>query len=298
LNLLREPLIHFLILGAALFVVFGLTSETDPAAERRIVVTASQVDQLASRFSRTWLRDPTPRELEGLVTDYIRNEIFYRESLAMGLAQDDPYVRSRLTLKLEVLLDDLSTAAEPAEEELARFLEQQPDRFIEPARLSFRQVYVNPDRHAEAAAEAVRLLEALRAGADPGALGDVSLLAGEFEDAGRDRIERDFGNDFAEALAGLEPGRWRGPVASPFGLHLVLLIDYRPARRPPLAEVREAVLAEWRDQRRRESREQAYERLRERYEIILEPDAQSGGEDEAVAAAVDAAEDEAEQGRP
>jgi len=298
LNLLREPLIHFLILGAALFVVFGLTSETDPAVERRIVVTASQVDQLASRFSRTWLRDPTPRELEGLVTDYIRNEIFYRESLAMGLAQDDPYVRSRLTLKLEVLLDDLSTAAEPAEEELARFLEQQPDRFIEPARLSFRQVYVNPDRHAEAAAEAVRLLEALRAGADPGALGDVSLLAGEFEDAGRDRIERDFGNDFAEALAGLEPGRWTGPVASPFGLHLVLLTDYRPARRPPLAEVREAVLAEWRDQRRRESREQAYERLRERYEIILEPDAQSGGEDEAVAAAVDAAEDEAEQGRP
>jgi len=290
LNLLREPLIHFLILGAALFVVFGLTSETDPAVERRIVVTASQVDQLASRFSRTWLRDPTPRELEGLVTDYIRNEIFYRESLAMGLAQDDPYVRSRLTLKLEVLLDDLSTAAEPAEEELARFLE--------PARLSFRQVYVNPDRHAEAAAEAVRLLEALRAGADPGALGDVSLLAGEFEDAGRDRIERDFGNDFAEALAGLEPGRWTGPVASPFGLHLVLLTDYRPARRPPLAEVREAVLAEWRDQRRRESREQAYERLRERYEIILEPDAQSGGEDEAVAAAVDAAEDEAEQGRP
>ena len=298
MNLLREPLIHFLILGAALFVVFGLTSETDPAAERRIVVTASQVDQLAARFSRTWLREPTPRELEGLVEDYIRNEIFYREALAMGLAQDDPYVRNRLTLKLEVLLDDLTAATEPADEELARLLEQQPDRFTEPARLSFRQVYVSSDRHADAAAEAARLLESLHAGADPAALGDVSLLAGEFEDAGRDRIEREFGRDFAEALAGLEPGRWTGPVASPFGLHLVFLTDYRPARRPSLAEVREAVLAEWRDQRRREGREQAYERLRERYEIILEPDTQTAGDDEAVAAAVDAAENEAEQGRP
>ncbi|MGD9388041.1 MAG: peptidylprolyl isomerase [Gammaproteobacteria bacterium] len=270
-KLLREPLIHFLVLGAVLFLVFGLTAESDQPQERRIVVTSGQVEQLAGQFSRTWLRPPTPTELEGLVKDYVRNEIYYREALAMGLGQDDPYVRNRLALKLEILLDDLSAEAEPGDEELTRFLEAQAERFAEPARLSFRQVYLDPEQHADPAAEAQRLLELLRDGADPAALGDVSMLIPGLDAAGPDEIARQFGEDFATALLALEPGGWVGPVRSTFGLHLVRVTQHQPARQPALAEVRDAVLAEWRDQRRREAREQAYQRLRERYEVVVEP---------------------------
>jgi hypothetical protein len=270
-QLLREPLVHFLIVGAALFFAFDLTRAPEEPGARRIVVTAGQVEQLAAQFSRTWLRPPTPGELDGLVEQHVRSEIYYREALAMGLGQDDPYVRNRLALKLEFLLDDLSADAEPEEGELARFLEQHPERFAEPARLSFRQVYLNPDRHADPSAEAEGLLAALRAGTEPATLGDPSLLGSAFDDVRQDDIARQFGEDFAEALVDLEPDAWRGPVRSPFGLHFVRVIEQQPARQPALAEVRDAVLTEWRDQRRREAKEQAYRRLRDRYEIVMAP---------------------------
>jgi hypothetical protein len=283
-TLLREPLVHFLILGAALFLVFDLGGNTDQPDERRIVVTAGQVEQLAAQFSRTWLRPPTPSELDGLVERYVRSEIFYREALAMGLGQDDPYVRNRLALKLEVLLDDLAAEAEPADAELARFLNDHVERFAEPARLSFRQVYLSPDRDPDPAAEAQRLLELLRDGADPDGLGDVSMLLPGLESATPEEIARQFGEDFAEALVGLQPGGWVGPVRSAFGTHLVRVSQRQPARQPALAEIRDAVLAEWRDQRRREAKEQAYQRLRERYEVVMEPSAQAAGADAAIAA--------------
>jgi hypothetical protein len=283
-SLLREPLVHFLVLGAALFVVFGLTRETDQPGERRIVVTAGQVEQLAAQFSRTWLRPPTPDELNGLVERYVRSEIYYREALAMGLGQDDPYVRNRLALKLEVLLDDLSAEAEPADGELARFLEAHAERFAESPRLSFRQVYLNPERHPDPAAEAQRLLKLLRNGADPDRLGDVSMLASGLDAATPDEIARQFGRDFVAAQDRLEPGEWNGPIGSPFGMHLVRVSDRQPARQPELADVRDAVLAEWRDQRRREAKEQAYRRLRKRYEIVMEPEQQAGKGDGDIAA--------------
>jgi hypothetical protein len=279
LRLLREPLVHFLALGAILFLVFDLTSETDQPGERRIVVTPGQVERLAGQFSRTWLRDPTPQELDGLVERYVRSEIYYREALAMGLGQDDPYVRNRLALKLEVLLDDLSAEAEPGDEELTRFLAAHAERFAEPARLSFQQVYLNPAQHADPAAEAQRLLELLRDGADPGALGDVSLLVPGLDSATPEEIARQFGENFADELAALEPGGWVGPVRSPFGVHLVRVSQRQSARQPALAEIRDAVLVEWRDQRRREAREQAYQRLRERYDIVMQQASTAPGSD-------------------
>lgn len=279
-KLLREPLIHFLILGSILFMVFDLTAETDQPGERRIVVTPAQVEQLAAQFSRTWLRPPTPGELDGLVERYVRSEIYYREALAMGLGQDDPYVRNRLALKLEVLLDDLSAEAEPEDAELARFLEKHAQRFAEPVRLSFRQVYLNPEQHADPEGEAQRLLELLQNGADPGSLGDVSMLISGLSAATPDEIARQFGVDFAAALEALEPGGWVGPVRSPFGVHMVRVSQHQPARQPGLAEIRDAVLAEWRDRSRRESREQAYQRLRERYDIVMQQAPAAAGADD------------------
>ena len=143
-KLWREPLVHFLLIGAVLFILFDLTREESVDPANRILVSESQVEQLAAQFRRTWLRPPTPGELDGLVERYVRSEIYYREALAMGLGQDDPYVRNRLALKLEVLLDDLSAEAEPTDAELARFLDEHAGRFAEPARLSFQQVYLNP----------------------------------------------------------------------------------------------------------------------------------------------------------
>jgi hypothetical protein len=280
-KILREPLVHFLILGAALFWAFDLNQETDRPGERRIVVTQEQVDQLAAQFSRTWLRPPTADELDGLVERYVRSEVHYREALAMGLGQDDPYVRNRLALKLEFLLDDLSVEAEPGDAELQDFLDGNAERFAEPARLTFRQAFVNPERHPDPNAEAQRQLAMLRAGGDPASLGDPSLLGIVFDDLDGDTVARQFGEAFAQALSALQTGGWQGPVRSAYGLHLVRVDAYQPARQPALAEIRDTVVAEWRDQRRREAREQAYQRLRERYDVVMQRDA-PGTSSEAV----------------
>ena len=134
-------------------------------------MTAAQVEQLAAQFSRTWMRPPTEEELAGLIERHIRGEVFYREALAMGLDQDDPYVRNRLGQKLEFLLDDLSAETAPSDETLARYLQEHGERYQVPARVSFQQVYLNPDRHPQLEADATRLLAQLRGGADPATLG-------------------------------------------------------------------------------------------------------------------------------
>jgi hypothetical protein len=270
-TILREPLLHFLVLGGLLFGLFGLTKQPDPNNTRQIRVTTAQVEQLAAQFSRTWMRPPTEEELAGLIERHIRGEVFYREALAMGLDRDDPYVRNRLGQKLEFLLDDLSAEAEPGDETLARYLDDHAERFREPARLSFRQVYLNPDRHLQLDADAADLLERLRAGADPVRLGDVSLLGQAFDELSQPEIARQFGDAFAEALLRVEQGQWLGPIPSGLGAHLVQVSDLKPARLPTLAEVRPRVLRDWQDQQRREQKEQAYARLRQRYAITVEP---------------------------
>jgi hypothetical protein len=125
-------------------------------------------------------------------------------------------------------------------------------------------------------------------GSDPAGLGDPSLLGSAFDDLDEDQVGRHFGEKFADALLDLEPGHWSGPVQSPYGIHLILVMQREPARQPALAEIRDEVLAEWRDQRRREAREQAYQRLRERYEVVMEPEAQGETGAERVSPSVSA----------
>jgi hypothetical protein len=252
-------------------VLFGLTQGPEQEGTRQIRVTAAQVEQLSAQFSRTWMRPPTEEELAGLIERHIRGEVFYREAVAMGLDQDDPYVRNRLGQKLEFLLDDLSAETAPGDDALAQYLEEHAERFRAPARITFRQIYLNPDRHPQLEADATRLLEQLRAGADPAGLGDVSLLGQAFDDLTQPGVARQFGDAFAESLLDLEQGRWLGPIPSGLGAHLVLVTDRQPARLPTLAEVRPQVLRDWQDQQRREQKEQAYARLRKRYAITVEP---------------------------
>ena len=270
-RLLREPLVHFLLIGAALFLAFGLTRESGGKAPNRIVVDASQVEQLAAQFKRTWLRPPTEKERAGLVESYVRDEVYYREALAMGLDQDDPQVRRRMRLKLEFILEDLTAAEPPGDEVLIAFLRQHPEKFrIEP-RLSFRQVYLNAERRRDLAADAEQMLADLRAGTSFESLGDSILLLYEQTSVSQSGIARTFGETFAQEVVALEPGAWAGPLYSGLGAHLVLVTERRDGRLPELAEVRGEVEREYLAQRRQELKDAAYRKLREGYEVIVEP---------------------------
>lgn len=269
-SLLREPLLHFLVLGGLLFLWSELRGEARADASR-LVVSAGQIEHLATTFAATWQRPPTAEELALLVRDHVREELACREALLLGLEQDDTIVRRRLRQKLEFLVGDLAAQQAPSEAELAAFLAAHPDAFREPPTFTFRHVYLAEERHGEELeADARALLARLAAGEDPATLGDPSLLPAEFAAITAEELDALFGPGFAQALEGLALERFDGPVASSYGLHLVRLAAREPGRLPPLAEVRAEVEEEWLAERRAAELEEFYRRLEERQEIHVE----------------------------
>jgi hypothetical protein len=268
--LIKEPLFHFLLIGAVLFTAFGLKQDGNDEAANRILVNAGQIDQLSAQFERTRLRPPTDTELTGLIEGFVRDEVYYREARAMGLDQDDPVVRQRMRLKLEFLLEDLATQATPDDAQLTEFMLSQPDRFRKEPRLSFSQVYLNPDKRHDLAADAVEILGRLNGGAPPEAEGDRTLVEPEYRLAAQFEISRIFGAEFAQQLVALEPGDWTGPLISGYGGHLVKVSAKQAGRFPDLYEIRKQVEQEYLVEQRRELKNTTYRKLREGYEIVIE----------------------------
>jgi hypothetical protein len=269
----REPLVHFLLIGALLFATFALRQEGNSDSPNRILVNAGLVNQFSAQFKRTWLRPPTDTELTGLIEGYVRDEVYYREARAMGLDQDDAMVRQRMRLKLEFLLEDLAAEEAPGDEQLTGFMQRHADRFLEEPRLSFTQVYLNPDKHQDLVADAMRVLARLREGAPPETQGDRSLVEQEYALAPQREITRVFGDSFAQQLIVLEPGGWSGPFYSAYGGHLVRVSAKQAGRFPDLAEIRDQVEREYMVERRQELKDITYRKLREGYEIIIEKSA-------------------------
>ena len=271
-RLFRDPLAHFLIAGAVLFALYSLVSDEPAVRENQIVVDDGQIARITDQFERTWLREPSADELRHLVEEHVREEILYREALAMGLDDDDLVVRRRMRQKLEFMFDDLSVARAPADEELSTYLDEHAEVFRRPPRVSFRQVYLNADTRGDSVAgDAEAMLNRLRgeAALDPETLGDPTLLPAGMTAASIDEIARVFGTELAEQLANLPARAWTGPVRSTYGLHLVRIDQREPGRMPSLDEVRADVLREWEGQQRREANEAFYEALRGRYEILV-----------------------------
>jgi hypothetical protein len=284
-KILCEPLLHFLVLGAGLFLLFGVVGKPAEEGPEQIVVTEAKIGNLAELFRRTWRRPPTPAELDGLIEDHVKEEIFYREALALGLDRDDIVIRRRLRQKMEFLSEDVAPPAEPTEAELRIFLAEHADRFRAPWRVSFAQVYLSPERRgAHVRSDAERLLVALNTGkSDPAEAGDPLLLEQDYRELATQDVERLFGRAFAAQVAQLPVGRWSGPVESGYGLHLVLVRERAPASEPDLREVREAVANEWRAARREEANRAFYDGLRANYEVTVERPSWAGERLAAVA---------------
>ena len=215
-RLLREPLLHFLLLGGVLFAVFGRGGSDAGVADRQIVVSAADIDRLAAAFSRTWHRPPAADELQAQIQDYIREEVLYRTALALGLDKDDTIIRRRLRQKMEFLFED--TVPPPQEAELRAYFQAHADKFRTQPLISFRQVFVSQSRGAAAEADARQILARLVSAA-PGAAdeGDALLLGEGFSRTPLDRIAALFGDDFAQALAQAGPGTGSARCDRPTG---------------------------------------------------------------------------------
>jgi len=274
-NLLREPLLHFLLLGAGLFIAYGLVSKPGSSdAAGKIVVTVGQVENLAAGFARTWQRPPTDKEMAGLVRDRVREEVYYREAIALGLDKDDTVIRRRLRQKMEFVSDDIAAQAEPTDADLSAYLQAHADTFRVEQRFTFRQVYLNPGKHrANLAGDVAQLLAQLKQSgdkADVSALGDAFLLGYDFTALSVGEIAKLFGETFPAKLRGLRPGQWQGPVESGYGVHLVKVSERSEGRLPALADVRDVVRREWDNAQRLEANEKFFQGLLKRYVVTIE----------------------------
>lgn len=270
-KLLKDPLVHFLAVGIALFAVSAWRGQSISTGRERIVVTAEQVAQARAAAAVLQGREPTSAELDALVEPTIRDEVLYREALALGLDDNDDEVRRRLIEKMTYLTQDLADPEPSSAEALRQFYDANPEVFTIPALVSFDQVFFSPGMRGDTLeADAAAGLIALRAGRAPADVGDRTPLRESYDDAPREQVAVLFGDALADALFGAAPGEWAGPFRSDFGLHVVRLRSRSDAKLPPYDEVAARVEEEFGAQRRREANERAYQEMRARYDVVVE----------------------------
>lgn len=274
IKIFTEPIVHFLMIGAVLFIVFEFTQSPTTESGNTIVITASDIAMLRANFDRTWKREPSDEEFEYLLEEKIRDEIAYSEALALGLDRDDAYIRRRLRVKLELMLEEMSEAEPIKDQELHNFLKQNSKLFYKEPQIGFSQIYLNPDTRGEKLLEdgksILQKLNSAPGEAQVENLGDPIMLPARVAISSISKIKKQFGDNFTDGLTPLKPGKWQGPILSGFGYHLVLVHDYSEGRNPELSEVRAEVEREILSQRKNRGKERVYSSLREKYEIVVE----------------------------
>lgn len=285
-QLYLEPLLHFLLIGAAIFMFYGVSRDLDSEAPGRIVVTSNQQQQLAVNFNRTWMREPSTEELTALIENRVREEVFYREALAMGLDQDDALVRRRMQMKLEFILEDLSSQ-NITDEALENFLKENRAKFATQAQLSFQQVFLNPNKRKEVEQDAKNILASLNKGVAIETVGDASLLPASYNLSTQSEIARTFGEGFAKEVIELQPGDWIGPFKSAYGVHLLNVGERLDAGQPALADIRNLVEREFLVEKKQQQKDLAYQQLRKNYTVTIESNNdENESDDELIASTV------------
>jgi len=278
-----DPLAGFLLIGLLLFVLFDIVGGNRDTDSNRIVIDDRVLAYLIERHIGVWQRAPTTEEIRGLLDDYIREEVLYREGVAAGMLDNDPVVRRRIRQKVSVLAEEASGTDAPTDAQLEQWLKEHAELYAQPPILSFTQVYFDPERiDGDPEALLADALDDLQAGADPRETGDRTMLPWKVQLASVPRINREFGAYFGAALAELPVGEWLGPLRSGFGLHLVRVDEHQPGRPATLDEARAAVERDWETDRRQRAAEDYYQRLLRDTEIVIETELPEGARPEAA----------------
>lgn len=276
----KDPLVHFLIIGGLLFLAltrFGNGSD-DGASSGTILITADRVAEIARQAALLQGRPPTDEELERLVAGYVRDEVYYREALALGLDVDDDEVRTRLIEKMRYVTENVADP-EPPESDLVGWFEDNAERFRIPELVTFDQVFFSPRMRGEAAeTDAEAALAGLQGGGSPENLGDPTPLQSRFEAADADRVRVLFGEALTEAVFAAPPAQWIGPFESDFGWHVVRVVERTAARDPEFAEIEAVVREAWAAERLAAANDAAFEEMRAGFDIAVQWEADAAPE--------------------
>ena len=266
----KDPLFHFLILGG---LVFALVTFWGPklGAQNHIVITQAAQQHLADLFEVTWQRKPSPNELKNLIQDHIKEEIYYREALDLGLDKNDTIIRRRLRQKLEFMQEDITSLKPASEVNLRTYYEAHIDKYKSDQILSFDQVLVSPQHLKNTDENIVQALAQLKSGALPKDLSRSSLLPVFLKHETAKTIKNIFGSDFTSAVLKLKLGQWQGPVYSSFGTHLVNVYINQAPKPLSFEQSHQRVAADYMRHQREKAATNDYKNLRSHYRITVEP---------------------------
>lgn len=271
---IKEPLVHFLLIGAVLFLIFKVYDDPADSQSNRIVISDGQIEFLKANYARTRQRTPSKEEEQGLIDNYLREEILYREALALGFDKDDSVIRNRLRQKMDLMSDELAGIAVPTDAQLQQFLKNNSVKFRTEPQIAFRHIFIDiAHRGIAAEDEAERILSILSDEGNrtnPEALGDRLMQPKLFSLTRVSEIAKLFGKPFSLELTKLTPGQWTGPIQSGYGLHLILVSDYVVDSLPQLDEIRGTVEWEWSAANKKELKENIYNELRKKYTVEFE----------------------------
>ena len=242
-GLLREPLLHFLLIGSLLFAVHAAVTPS-VSKERLIEVTPQVRQSIIDLYKDKHTDAPSKEELERLLDTWILNEVTYREALAQGLDKGDEMIRERIMQKMRLLVFGNVKVEEPSEQQLAEWFEQRRAQYDVPDIVSFFEVTFTGS---EAESEARATLAQIENGSEPE---EVRLRAHIFADRPRQSLEASFGKAFLEQLAALTIGKWQ-VLQSPAGWHVVRLDSFSPGRAVNMSEIETQLVNEWKDEQAR-----------------------------------------------
>jgi PPIC-type PPIASE domain len=270
----REPIVHFAVLGGLLFAAWSWLAPqptVEPGGDV-IVVDQARLDHLKTLWKAQWKRDPAPQDVAAIIDRHLRQEVFYREALRMGLDRDDEIIRTRLAQKMEAVASDLSTLMQPAtEDQLRAFHAAHPELFTLPRAFAFRQVLYLPSETADDRLKVT--LATLRSGGEvPSDRANKLSLPLDWPLTEAQIVENSFGGGFAAALSELPVGTWSGPVRSGLGLHLVKVTESRPERLAPFEEIRDFVARQYEYYSVLDAQERVFKELLDKYEVRISAD--------------------------
>jgi peptidyl-prolyl cis-trans isomerase C len=274
-RLLHEPLVQFFIAGLILFATYRAL-HPESGGRYRIELTPDDLAQMSVAVLAQERPAPDAREMASLIEQKVREEVLYREAVAMGFDQGDEIVKRRMAQKMEFLAEDLSDLREPTQPELRAWFREHPDQFMVPGRITFRHIYFSPDSrgtHALADAAAAERRLAGKPAEWPGAQreGDQFMFQDRYADRSPEQVAAVFGGGFAKAIFQATPGSWQGPVESGLGYHLVVVEELRPPSVPAFEEVMPDVKVAWIDAQREEYKKKSYAEMRAKYKVVLPP---------------------------
>jgi len=272
-KLFREPLLHFIILGALLFIGHGLWAQHVAKSDYTIRVSPAEIQRQAQIFATENRREPNDEDIEALLFAHVEEQVLMREAERLGLGEDDTIIRRRLAQKMRFIVSDVGAPDVPKEAELKAWFEENKSDFLQAEQRSFRHIYFSPSSRDKVEDDARNALAQILLKNPPSnweTLGDPFMLSREVKAEDTVQITRNYGRDFAKAVFALEPNKWQGPVESALGLHLVYIDEVTPQSTPTFDQARLDIENTWQEQAARNANQKRLEDLLKKYKVVVE----------------------------